>query len=187
MSNTFLIVSVKISSLELASWENLNDFFQYFQFKSHIGDYEGAKAFTECCGSDELQKWSQNILRQNGKCPYIIQQSNLLTESFIFRNSGKSKTGIIFLKVLFASIFASLINAQITTLVKLIKLRQNQSVINFFHEDISQYYISEKGMFSETQTLEKADIVSVLIYLYFLEVDLGSLPHIMELFVASSG
>ena len=41
--------------------------FQYFQLKSHSCGYEGMKAFTEHYGSDDLQKWSQNISRQNSK------------------------------------------------------------------------------------------------------------------------
>ena len=57
----FLIVSKKNSSLKLVFWKNLNDFFQYFQFKSNSCDYEGTKSFTECYRSDALQNWTRNI------------------------------------------------------------------------------------------------------------------------------
>ena len=38
--------------------------------------------------------------------------------------------------------------------------------------------LMKKDSISETQTLEKDDIVSILIYLCFLEVDLGHLQYI---------
>ena len=105
-------------------------FFQHFQFKSHNCNYEDTKALTECYGSDDLQKWSRNISRQNAKRPYIIWQSNLLPEFFIFHNPGlcQSKKGIVLSRPYLATIFLTLINAHVSTLVKFVKLGQNQFV-----------------------------------------------------------
>ena len=62
------------------------------------------------------------------KCYY---QSNLQTKTFTFHNTGlfPSKKGIILSKSLaWQQLFYSLIKAQVSSLVKLIMLRQNQFV-----------------------------------------------------------
>ena len=99
---------VKTLAIHL-SWRDLmlSDL-QYFQFKPNSFDYEGTKSLTKRYGSEELQKWTRNIHAKtlNGLISYSDQTFSLNQRKTLF-----------ILRPYLATIFLSLINAQVSTLV----------------------------------------------------------------------
>ena len=100
--NIFLIATEKISFLQLVSQENFNIFFfNIFSLNASCG-YEGTKAFIEHYGRDDLQKWSQNISRQNAKWSIPYSGHIMFLEEplfFLIQDRVHERKALFYLKI----------------------------------------------------------------------------------------
>ena len=130
-------------------------FFQFFLENPTIGTMEGTKAFTECY-------WIDN------------------------HNTGLFWSNKDILRSCFATFFPQFHKSPGKYTSETCQVETKPVCKKKIYEDISQVWklmwLPVKVWWSKTwsvsQTLEKDNIVSVLIYLCFSEADLGPLPHI---------
>ena len=109
------------------------DFFQYFQFKSYTYDYEGKKhslniteVTTSRNGAKTLIKILNGLILHSGQ---IFKQNPVF---FTIQTVLIKERHNFIVRSYLAIIFFSLIKAEVRILVKLVKLRQCQSVNKLF-------------------------------------------------------